>query len=361
MPPLRLRLGCSRSELEALRSASAASFSSRWSFLSSNSASVAGLPLLMRPYALRAAPYAVSREPRSSSSSSRRCRYRLRCAARAASPALLILSFAAITEPRLCRSFAGSGANIPRMVISDSGRSRLASEPPGGHARLAPDAHVPGDSHGARAAADARGTRLGAGAPLDALAGGAVRARRIRARQRRPRLDRLPRALELRRGSGVCGADRDPVPRRPRGRGRDAPACVASATAQARPCDAIDDADRDGSGAPVDRALLDGVVPARGAARADRPGADVEHRHQPARAAPGATFAEPRVGTERRTRAAGRARVPSGVERRLGALRVVEVRAARRRPRSALRPRLRLARLAPHAARHGRTAVAVDP
>ena len=44
---------------------------------------LAGLPLLMRPYALRAATYAESRLERSSSSSIRRCRYRFCCAARA--------------------------------------------------------------------------------------------------------------------------------------------------------------------------------------------------------------------------------------------------------------------------------------
>ena len=47
--------------LEASRRASAASRSSRWSFLSSKIALLAGLPLLMRPYALRAAPYAASK------------------------------------------------------------------------------------------------------------------------------------------------------------------------------------------------------------------------------------------------------------------------------------------------------------
>ena len=51
------------------------------------------------------------------------------------------------------------------------------------------------------------------------------------------------------------------------------------------------------------------VLPARRAALPDRPGAVVERRHQPARAAPRAPLAQPRVGPERRPRAAGRARV----------------------------------------------------
>ena len=45
---------------------------------------------------------------------------------------------------------------------------------------------------------------------------------------------RLRPALGLRRGAGDRRADRDPVPRRPRGRGRDAAAGVAPAAAQAR-------------------------------------------------------------------------------------------------------------------------------
>ena len=82
------------------------------------------------------------------------------------------------------------------------------------------------------------GGALGARATHLPVADGAVRARRLRARTRRLGV------LDFDPQSGFVGgardrrAGRDPVPRRPRGRGRDAPARVAPAAAQARARDA---------------------------------------------------------------------------------------------------------------------------
>ena len=98
-------------------------------------------------------------------------------------------------------------------------------------------------------------------------------------------LDFDPRS-RVRGGAGDRRADRDPVPRRPRGRGRDAPdargACRCASSCSAMPITAALVARRH---ARADRPRLDRGVPARRAAVADRPGAVVERRHQPARAA----------------------------------------------------------------------------
>ena len=143
-------------------------------------------------------------------------------------------------------------------------------------------------------------------------------------------------ALGLRRGAGDRRAGRDPVPRRPRGRGRDAPA-LAPAAAQARARDADHRRDRRRDHPGAHRPRLDGDLPRRRAAVADRPGAVVERRDEPARAAAHPPLAQPRVRPQRRAGAAGRA----GARRRAEPprLHVVDVRAAGRRPRPRLRRR----------------------
>src|SRR5271163_3339485 len=135
-PPLRRRdfFGDSFSALEASRRDFAASRSSRCSFLSSKIALLAGLPLLMRPYAPRAAPYAVSRLPRRSSSSISRFRYRLLCALRAAAPALPMLSFAAMLATTYAERFLGS-IKYTLLAISESGPR--SDRPHGGGGRRA--------------------------------------------------------------------------------------------------------------------------------------------------------------------------------------------------------------------------------
>ena len=57
---------------------------------------------------------------------------------------------------------------------------------------------------------------------------------------------------------------------------------------------------------------MGGVLLARRPAVPDRPGAHVHSRHQPASAAGDPAFAQPRVGPQRRPRAAGGARVHGG-------------------------------------------------
>ena len=87
------------------------------------------------------------------------------------------------------------------------------------------------------------------------------------------------------------------------------------------------------------RPVVDGVVPARRAAVADRSGAVVERRDEPARAAARAPLPQPRVGVERWPRAARRA----GLQRRAGdqpgRLRLVRVRPPGRRARLRVRRR----------------------
>ena len=93
---------------------------------------------------------------------------------------------------------------------------------------------------------------------------------------------------------------------------------LAPAVAQARAGDAVHRADRRGRGARCCRAVVDRVVPARRAALADRSGADLEHRHERARAAAHPPLAEPRVRAQRRARAAGGAGVHGSALHRFG-------------------------------------------
>ena len=96
---------------------------------------------------------------------------------------------------------------------------------------------------------------------------------------------------------------------------------------------------------------VDRVVPARRAALADRSRAVLERGDQPARAAARAPLAQPRVGYERRPRAARRARLQRRAGGRGGRLRLVRVRAPGRHARLRLRDRDGLSGLVADAAR----------
>ena len=152
----------------------------------------------------------------------------------------------------------------------------------------------------------------------------------------RPRVGLRARARDRR-------ADPDPVPRRARGRGGAAPGGVAPAAAQARLRDAAHRGARRRRDARADRPRLDGVVPARRAALADRSRPLVRRRDQPARAAAHPPLAEPRVRAERRAGAARGAGAAVLARPGRGRLHVVDVRGAgpRRRVRGRRRRRLR--------------------
>ena len=96
---------------------------------------------------------------------------------------------------------------------------------------------------------------------------------------------------------------------------------------------------------------LDRVVSRRRPALADRPGADLEHRHQLARASPDTPLAEPRVRSQRRPRAARRARAAGRAQRGLRTFVWWRFVLQDIGLGFALRARLRLARLAADAAR----------
>ena len=148
----------------------------------------------------------------------------------------------------------------------------------------------------------------------------------------------------------VDRADRDPVPRRPRGRGGDAPEGVAPPVPQARARDA--DHGRAGRGVRAlgRRPRLARVLPARRAAVADRPGALLLRGHEPARAAARAPLAQPRVRAQRRPRAAGGPGLHRGARRRRR-LRVVGVRPPGRDARVRVRRRAGVGGLEADAAR----------
>ena len=95
----------------------------------------------------------------------------------------------------------------------------------------------------------------------------------------------------------------------------------------------------------VFRVLVARGVPARRAALTDRSDPVLGGRHKPAGPGDYQAFAEPRVGAQRRARAAGGARVRGSARRAFAPFRVVAVRAARRRARVRLRARLRAGRL----------------
>ena len=159
----------------------------------------------------------------------------------------------------------------------------------------------------------------------------------------------------VRRRAGDRRADRDPVPRRARGRRRDAPDALASAVAQAGAGDAADRGDR----RRWRRTLLAGLtwtecVPARRAAVADRPGAVLERRDQSAGPADRAPLAEPRVGAQRRAGAARPCWCSPPRSAPAVALRLVAVRAREPGDRVRRRPRRRAssaARLMPRGTR----------
>ena len=119
---------------------------------------------------------------------------------------------------------------------------------------------------------------------------------------------------------------------------RDAPPRVAPAAARARRRDADHRGHRRGGRRRADRPVVDAGVPRRRAAVADRPGALVERRDEPARAASGPPLAQPRVRAQRRPRAAAGARARRRA-RALGGerLRVVALRAPGRDARLRLR------------------------
>src|ERR1700686_1610536 len=220
---------------------------------------------------------------------------------------------------------------------------------------------LPGDRSRTRWAADRGGAVVGAGAAQLPVLDGAVRAGGIPRRGRGIAVDQLQRALGVRAGSGVCSADRDPVPRWPGGRERDAAARVALAAAQAGGGDA-DHRTRRRAGRQGDRGVeLDGGVPARRAALADRPGADLEHRHEPARAKAHPPLAEPGVGTQRRAGAARGAGLPRRADGRQRTLRVVALRGAGHRSGLPVWARLRVGGLAADALRELTAARARDP
>ncbi len=195
---------------------------------------------------------------------------------------------------------------------------------------------------------DRRLAALGAGAAQHALARRAVRARRIPARP-----GCAPASCTSTRSSGLVTrprdgrADRDPVPRRPRGRRRS----CCSATGSCRcaswrsrcrsPLSSWRCSRTRWSGSagpsrfllgallsPTDPVLSSGVVT------------------DPARPAGDPSLAQPRVGAQRRPGAACRAGLRSGARSRQRAFRVVALRAAGRRARVRLRPCLRADRLA---------------
>ena len=192
-------------------------------------------------------------------------------------------------------------------------------------------------AHGRRAAVRPR-------PPLVPLAHRALRPRGLRAGRGRPGGARVRRGLGLRRGPGHGRAGRDPLPRRARGGGRDAPARMAAAVPQARHRDADHRRDRRARRARADRPGLDGELPARLDPRPDGPRAVLQRRDEPAGAAPRAPLAQPRVRPQRRPRAAGRARVLRGAARGRRGLHVVAVRAPGRDARLRLRDRARLRR-----------------
>ena len=96
-----------------------------------------------------------------------------------------------------------------------------------------------------------------------------VRGGGVRARAGRPRGARLHRPLGVRRDARRGRADPDPVPRRARGGGGDAPARLAPAAPEAGARDAAHLRPRGGGHARAHRPRLDRVVPASG--RCSRP------------------------------------------------------------------------------------------
>ena len=150
----------------------------------------------------------------------------------------------------------------------------------------------------------------------------------------------------------TVGAGRDPVPRRPRGRGRAAAGALAGAAAPPRRGHA-GHGDRGGAArARAGRSRLDRVAAARGAALADRPGAVLAGRDRRAGAGPGPPHAQPRVRdstTGWRSPPCSPSRPPWKPGNRQ--LRVVALRAAGRGPGTRVRPRVRDRRLDADAAR----------
>src|SRR4051812_14828785 len=167
-----------------------------------------------------------------------------------------------------------------------------------------------------------RGRLRGPGRPVDgrctdrglretdiSVADGLVRDLWLRVGTRRAQGARVQGAVAVRRGPGDRRPDPDPVPRRPRSRDGDAAAGMAAAAAEAGPGDADHLHPGGVHHQARDQSELDRGIPARRAAVANRPGAVVERGHEPARAAHRAALPQPRVGPQRRTGTAGRARV----------------------------------------------------
>src|SRR4029079_3733430 len=154
--------------------------------------------------------------------------------------------------------------------------------------------------------------------------------RRLRSGGWRPRRPRVLADERVRLGARGRRARRDPLPRRPRGRGGDAPPRVARAAARTGRRDADHRRHRRGGRRRPDGPVVDAGVPRRRPAVADRPGAVVERGDQPARAAPDPPLAEPRVRAQRRPRAAARARARGRAPGRGRRLRVVALRPAGR-------------------------------
>ena len=167
---------------------------------------------------------------------------------------------------------------------------------------------------------------------------------------------RVRRDVGLRARPRDGRTDRDPVPRRPRGRGGDAPDGLAPAAPQARARHADHGALVALRAHGARRPRLDSRPSSSGALLvADGPGALLLRRHESARAAPRAPLAQPRVRAERRPRAPGGAGLHRGARRR-GRLRLVAVRPAGRHARARVRRLLAWAasKLLPRGARADR-------
>ena len=180
---------------------------------------------------------------------------------------------------------------------------------------------------GAGRAAGRRRARLRSGAPQLPVADRPLRGSRLRAGGGGSRGIGVRPRVGLRELAGGRGADPDPVPRRARGGGGDAPARMAAAAAQAGSGDAVDGGLRGAGRQGTHRSDLDGGLPPRRAAVADRPGALVCCGDQPEGSAPRPPLAQSGVGSERRAGAAGRAGA-HGLAGRRHRLRVVGVRPA---------------------------------